>query len=143
MKNKTQLLSCILIVALSCFFQIARAQWSPKTTGCSVSSQKGLFQMKAVDNKVAWAMTYLRDGGFGTPSTEFTRTVDGGKHWTGGSIPFEDQILIGLSTLSASSAYLISYSAVDLYGKILRTNDGGISWTELTDVPFPMFYQNI
>ena len=140
MKSSTQLLSrcigMILIIAFSCTYQFADAQWSSKSSSFS-SPHRGIMEMIAVNSKVAWAIAYDGTNAFGTPINEFTRTTDGGQTWTSGSISnLPDDYLIGLAPVSASLAYASTLYTLDegetFNGRILKTTDGGITWTQQT-----------
>ncbi|MEO8146508.1 MAG: T9SS type A sorting domain-containing protein [Bacteroidia bacterium] len=129
------------LLAISCI--ASQAQWTGKSTGCSPNPQKGIFQLRAVNSNVAWGLTYLRNDGFTSPTMEFTRTIDGGNHWNGGTIPFTDQIMLGLSPLSASTAYIISTVTDYSSSKLLKTTNGGVTWNELSVSPVTRFWDNI
>jgi photosystem II stability/assembly factor-like uncharacterized protein len=131
------------IIPMVFFISLSNAQWLSKPAGFSGRPQKGIDEMIAVDANTAWALAYERNKAFLNPMTDFTRTIDGGNHWIEGNISaFPDQVIVGIAPLSATKAYVISCDE-NFVGKVLKTMNGGITWSQLNVAPYPMFYQNI
>ena len=62
--------------------------------------------------------------------TDFTRTTDGGNHWIPGKVSeLPDYLLVGIAPLSATVCYgsLANFNTGNT--KIVKTTDGGITWT--------------
>ncbi|MBK9731161.1 MAG: hypothetical protein IPO83_07715 [Chitinophagaceae bacterium] len=71
------------------------------------------------------------------PLNEFTRSTDGGKHWIAGSISaFPDYILVGIAPVSATKCYGTMFSLDNSIAKIVKTSDGGATWTEKLSYDF-------
>ncbi|MFI5219409.1 MAG: T9SS type A sorting domain-containing protein [Bacteroidia bacterium] len=140
-KQLTKKVTTFIIMMFS--ITLTSAQWVSKAAGMPSSPQLGINEMIAVNSQVAWGFAYERNNAFVNPLTNFTRTIDGGKHWIAGNISSQpDQFIVGLAPLSASTAYVVS-SDINFSGKVLKTTNGGVTWTQLNVAPFPMFYENI
>src|SRR5215212_8907995 len=108
MKKSIQkfLLLAFLLVGI---FSIAptQAQWTPKASNI-LRPRYGLLELIAVGDNVAWGI-----GGDAfnpvwevPPSSDFTRTTDGGNHWTAGNVgAFPGYTLVGIAPLSATLCY--------------------------------------
>ena len=116
--------------------QFVNAQWLTKASGLA-TPQRGIQEMIAVNCNVVWAMAYDATNPEGPPLTEFTRTIDGGKHWTAGNISaFPDYILIGIAPVSRTTCYGSIFSVDNTNAKIVKTTDGGVTWTEKLNYNF-------
>ncbi len=112
-----------------------QAQWVQQATAFPQASV-GINYICAVDANVVWAVGY--DGsGTGAEIQVFTRTNNGGTLWTAGAIP-------GYTTYGVSMIYASDYSTawVPIYGpsgggKLLKTTDGGTTWTDAIPTAFP------
>ncbi|MEO8088069.1 MAG: YCF48-related protein, partial [Bacteroidota bacterium] len=141
-----KLYAFILIIIGMFSATIANAQWLTKASGL-VAPQRGIQEMIAVNSNVVWAMAYDSNDPEGPPLTEFTRSTDGGKHWTAGSITaFPDYILIGIAPVSGTKCYGSIFSLDNTNAKIVKTTDGGATWTEQLNYDFNVsfgFFGNI
>jgi photosystem II stability/assembly factor-like uncharacterized protein len=129
MKNFFTLMTLLAICSTS-----LQAQWVSKASGFTTPG-KGLLELIAVDSKVAWANNY--DPNNPPPINEFTRTTDGGKHWTAGSITaFPAYTLVGIAPISATKCYGSITNFDNGNAKVVKTTDGGITWTEQLNYDF-------
>lgn len=136
MKKSTQLLVSIFIIVFCLISQFAIAQWQNKASGIS-TPQRGLVELIAVGNNVVWGVAGPVVNPPSTPIHEFTRTTDGGNHWTAGNInAFPDFFLIGIAPLSATLCYGSIANFDNGNAKIVKTTDGGITWTEQLNYDF-------
>ncbi len=132
----------ISVLALCVMNQFVNAQWTSKASNF-FQPQKGFSEMIAVNSLVAWGLAYERNYAFVNPLTDFTRTIDGGNTWIAGNISsMPDQFVVGMEPESDVSAYFLTADA-NFTGKILKTTDGGITWTQLNVAPYTLFFDNI
>jgi hypothetical protein len=125
----------LVVLALCAINQMSNAQWVSKASGFA-TPQRGINELIAINSKVAWAAAYDAVNPISAPITEFTITTDGGKHWTAGSISeFPDYYLIGTAPLSATLCYA-SISNLDGIAKVVKTTDGGATWTAQLNYDF-------
>ncbi|MEO5571058.1 MAG: T9SS type A sorting domain-containing protein [Bacteroidia bacterium] len=125
-----------LVLALCAMNQMSNAQWLTKASGLA-TPQRGIHEMIAVNNNVVWAMAFDFNEPL-LPLNEFTRTTDGGKHWTAGSIAaFPDYILLGIAPISGTTCYANMFTLNNGNVKIVKTTDGGATWTEKLNYDFP------
>lgn len=98
----------------------------------------------AVDSNVCWGMSASRNGQ-SNPVQNFVRTVDGGIPWTNGTITNANNCApSSIMALNADTAWAVMFD-LSGGGKILRTNDGGVSWTHQSTATFaaPAGFPNI
>jgi hypothetical protein len=127
-----------LIICVATCGTFSQAQWKSEASGFT-TPERGLCEMIAVSKNAAWGMAYDKFNPFGAPITEFTRTVDGGNHWTPGTITtLPTDYLIGIAPVTENLCYAITVDAAIQYSKILKTTDGGLTWT----VQLSYLYQN-
>ncbi|HEX7845669.1 MAG TPA: T9SS type A sorting domain-containing protein [Chitinophagaceae bacterium] len=113
-----------------------QAQWIRKASGIT-TSQRGIVELIAVDNSVAWGFAGPVVDLPNAPVNEFTRTIDGGNHWTPGKISaFPEFTLVGIAPLSATLCYGSLANFDNGVAKVVKTTDGGISWTEQFNYDF-------
>ena len=128
-KQLLKKLSAFIVVVMMFSATITNAQWVSKASGFS-APYRGIAQLFAVNKDVAWGSAYDGLCVFCAPITEFTRTIDGGKHWTPGNISaFPNDYLLGLAPVTKNIAYAITTNASLTVNRILKTNDGGATWT--------------
>jgi photosystem II stability/assembly factor-like uncharacterized protein len=122
---KSRLVSFILIaVSLLSFKAAAQSPWIIQTAAGLSSSQNPQIIFSAVNKDVCWGCSFS--------STQFIRTVDGGTHWTVGTIPASSG-LIGsrIAAIDSNIAFVILHGAS---GRgIYKTSDGGSTWTRYAD----------
>jgi photosystem II stability/assembly factor-like uncharacterized protein len=137
MKSQIKILkTIILILALCATNQLSNAQWLTKASGFA-APQRGIQEMIAVNSNVLWALGYDSNDPTGTPLTDFTRTTDGGKNWTAGSMTaFPGYILIGIAPVSETTCYGSIFTFDNNIAKIVKTTDGGVTWTEKLSYDF-------
>jgi photosystem II stability/assembly factor-like uncharacterized protein len=113
----------------------ANAQWLSKASHFP-TPQQGIQEMIAVDANVVWAMGYDSNDPLSV-TTQFTRTTDGGNHWTAGSMTaFPDWILVGIAPVSGTVCYATIFSLDNTIAKIVKTINGGATWTEKLSYDF-------
>ena len=144
MKKSTKLPVGIFIIVFLMMNQFANAQWQKKASGFTIP-QSTVYELIAVGNNVAWGISGPTVNSFNNgPFHEFTRTIDGGKHWTAGSITdFPEFTLVGIAPLSATLCYGSLANFDNGMTKVVKTTDGGITWTEVLSYdygqPFSFF----
>ncbi|MEL5993050.1 T9SS type A sorting domain-containing protein [Hymenobacter segetis] len=106
----------------------AQAQWVGQSVGFAPNIAP--FYIDAVDANTAWTV------GTGTSSTysipQVARTVNAGQNWTVTNLPIQtgaDEDFTALSAISASTAWITTFLNNNTGGRILRTTDGGQTWT--------------
>lgn len=92
--------------------------------------------MHVVDTNVVWATAY--DGVTTTNLIqEFTRTTNGGTNWTSGIISgYTDYGLSMICAVDTQTAWIPAYNSTSGGGLILKTIDGGASWTHQATATF-------
>ena len=80
--------------------------------------------------QVTWTVANANGSG---ASQAFSKTVDGGNHWTAGSVTSNTEYgFAGLSAIDANTAYALMYNATTgLSGKLFKTANGGGLWNEI------------
>ena len=128
-KNLLKKISAFILIIIGLFsVSISNAQWVDKASGFS-TPYRGIAELFAVNKDVAWGSAYDGLCAFCAPITEFTRTIDGGKHWTSGNISaFPNDYLLGLAPVTKDIAYAITTNSALTVNRILKTDDGGASW---------------
>jgi FlgD Ig-like domain len=117
---------------------IINAQWQKKASGFS-TPRRGFVELIAVGDNVAWG---IGADAFNPvwevpPSSDFTRTTDGGNHWTAGKVSaFPDYTLVGIAPLSATLCYGSLANFDNGNTKVVKTTDGGVTWTEQFNYDF-------
>src|SRR6185503_19324600 len=99
-------LSALILISVGIFStMILNGQWQNKASNFHTQN-RGIFEMIAVGSDVAWAVAYDGNIPITAPVNDFTRTTDGGNHWTAGSISaFADFDLVGIAPVSAALCY--------------------------------------
>ncbi|MCX7697792.1 MAG: PKD domain-containing protein [Bacteroidales bacterium] len=133
---------CLGIVVLHFTFFYAQ-NWVMQNSNFGVLG-RGIMWMYAVDSNIVWALGY--DGT--NPQAliqEFTRTSNGGSTWKAGSIPnlanHGPSCIVAVDSLIAWVAFYNANGG----GKILKTSDGGLTWTHQNSATFsaPNGFPNI
>jgi len=131
-------LSAFILITIGIFSSLMiNAQWQSKASGFATPG-RGVFELIAVGNSVVWGVAgnnvaNLTNG----PHNEFTRTTDGGNHWTAGKLDaFPDFWFAGIAPLSATLCYASIANFDNGNAKIIKTTDGGITWTEQLNYEF-------
>ena len=112
-------------------FQADAQVWVPQATGFPGTSV-GTRNISAINNNNAWVAA--EDGsGNQAPMRDFSRTTDGGAHWTAGVIPapntYNWSMIQALDSLTAWGLLYNSNGAVG-GGGVWKTTDGGASWNQ-------------
>ena len=120
-------------------------EWTEQSSG--FAQYQGVRSLYAVNEMTAWAAG--RDGsGSDTPTTEFTKTTDGGAHWIASWVTTFDDPTHGLGNIMALNgtvAYAAVYNHVgsqDATDGPYKTTDGGSHWTQLGNEPLS-FVDNV
>ncbi len=117
--------------------------WIKQNTGFTTSS-RGIDQICIVSPFIVWAKAY--DGV--TPTSyirEFTRTNNGGISWTPGTITFTNSTNYGCSNIfpmNDTVAYACMFPISGTGGVIVKTTNGGTTWTIQTTAPFTNSWAN-
>ncbi len=130
-------LSAFMLTTIGIFStMIINAQWQHKASGFS-TPQRGFVELIAVGNSVVWGIANDAINPISTPINDFTRTTDGGNHWTAGNISaFQDFTLVGIAPLSATLCYASLANFDNGNAKIVKTTDGGVTWAEQLNYNF-------
>jgi PKD repeat protein/photosystem II stability/assembly factor-like uncharacterized protein len=118
----------LLSILLCSFFLSSQAQWILQSSAFPTAS-RGIRYICAVDTNVVWAIGYDGSSSTAAQIQEFTRTTNGGNLWTAGSITgYTGSGLSMVSAVDGLNAWIpVWYAAGG--GTIIRTTDGGVSWT--------------
>lgn len=111
-------------------------QWVQQASGFT-SQSRGIDYIDVVDKNTIWATSF--DGSnFDNKIKEFTKTIDGGKHWNPGIIDIPGEIYPAMvCALNKDTAYIPMYPNVPgAGGGIYITTDGGQSWTKQSTATF-------
>ncbi len=131
----------------------ANAQWQVQNAGF-INDTLGFYEMSLPDKNTVWAVCY--DGKFGLlsgrPVLAFTRTTDGGNHWTPGIVGNDRSLRFSnISAINGQEAWVamhkMDYSTAPLgfigFGKgggVFHTIDSGITWEHTA--PGVLFNEN-
>ncbi|OFX48913.1 MAG: hypothetical protein A2046_07995 [Bacteroidetes bacterium GWA2_30_7] len=113
----------------------ATGGWIEQAAGFAEPS-RGISGFSIVDANTAWAWAY---DGVNTSNyiRDFTVTTNGGNLWTANSITGYDAYSIAnICALSDLVAYAGMYPTGGAGGYVLKTTDGGVSWTPQTTATF-------
>ncbi|HOY30677.1 MAG TPA: PKD domain-containing protein [Bacteroidales bacterium] len=122
---KKKLLFWILFAGM---YTATEAQWILQSTGFPVTS-RGIRDICAVDTNVVWALGYDGSTASAPQIQEFTRTTNGGAKWKASSIPgYTGSGLAMISAVDSMNAWIPVWYA-NGGGTIIRTSDGGATWT--------------
>ena len=87
--------------------------------------------LDGVDENVVWATG--RDGsGDGNDFTDFTRSINGGIDWSGAIVSTDADAFSMICGLNKDTAYISAYGNSSK-NHVLRTYNGGITWTPILD----------
>jgi photosystem II stability/assembly factor-like uncharacterized protein len=122
-----------------------RGEWIEQASG--FAANQGVRSLDAVNATIAWAVG--RDGTTSdVPTTEFTRTTDGGSNWIASFVTTSTDPTHGIGNICAlteSVAYVSVYNHVgsqDGTDGPYKTTDGGSHWTQLGHEPIS-FVNNV
>jgi hypothetical protein len=113
------------------------APWKSEASGFTTRN-RGTEIVIAVNPNVAWATNYDGDCPWCTYITEFTKTIDGGKHWIAGSIPqqTDKRFISDISPVSENVAYATLENFNNDTSFLYKTIDGGMTWTPMLSLDF-------
>lgn len=139
---KKLLFSSIFCVFLSA--SLVAQQWIPQASGFTTAS-RGIQYIHVVDSNVVWATAY---DGTNTSNylTEFTRTINGGQNWVPGIISgYTGYGISMIYAISGTTAWAPIFDASNGGGYILKTTNGGMTWTPQTTAQFtaPSGFPNV
>lgn len=126
----------LLVVALFLATFNLNAQWVAQTSSIAVNHYAQF--VSAVDNDVCWALISDQFSQL-TPVQEFVKTVDGGQTWIPGFINNATGLApSSIFALNADTAWVAMFNPAGgaNAGRILRTDDGGVTWTHQTTALF-------
>jgi photosystem II stability/assembly factor-like uncharacterized protein len=128
--KKLLLSSAILMAAITTI----HAQWIQQTS--NVTPGYYVPFLDAVNDQVVWGL--VSDPASQTnPVAEFTKTVDGGNLWIDGQITNAAGLApSSISAINADTAWVAMWNVSGGAGKILKTEDGGVTWNQQTTALF-------
>ncbi|MFI5219858.1 MAG: T9SS type A sorting domain-containing protein, partial [Bacteroidia bacterium] len=115
----------LLVAFIAAVFNLS-AQWTPQVS--NITPNYYVPFLDAVNENVVWGI--VADPFAQTnPVAEFTKTVDGGATWIGGAISNAASLAPScIFGLNADTAWVAMWHVGGGQGKILRTDDGGVTW---------------
>ncbi len=124
---------------------VRNSEWITQASAFPKPS-RGISHIYAVDSLVVWATAYDALN-VNSPIQEFTRTIDGGKTWSSGSIPNCSGLVPSMIfALNANTAYCPMFwkSGTNQKG-IYVTTDGGTTWYRQATATFsdPASFPNL
>jgi PKD repeat protein len=134
----------LLSVLLCSLFLSSQAQWVLQASGFATAS-RGIRHICAVDSNVVWAIGYDGTSSTAPQIQEFTKTANGGNLWTASSISgYTGSGLAMIYAIDAMNAWIPVWYA-NGGGTIIRTTNGGVSWTPQTTATFtaPAGFPNV
>jgi hypothetical protein len=122
-----------IAILLACFTNV-RAQWTPQVSNITPGYYVPFIDV--VTDSIAWGI--VADPFSQTnPVAEYTKTVDGGNLWIGGSITNAAGLAPAcIFGLNADTAWAAMWNVAGGAGAILRTDDGGGTWNQQTTALF-------
>lgn len=133
-----------LFLICLCVFSSAPlvAQWQTYTPQLSDTVGAVEMRISPVNSQIAWcaAMKYeVTNTTYNWVPTEnlfFTKTIDGGNTWSAGEIPMGfEPFYSSISPINADTAW-VSGLDVDFSNYVLRTEDGGATWSRFLEDGF-------
>lgn len=116
----------VLLFAVGCA-SFSSAQWVAQQSNLPEGVRA--WRLTVVNENVVWACGQ-RD--YLASSNDFTRTIDGGEHWTAGKIP-DVMVIINISAFDSDTAWVaVAYKST--YA-VVKTRDGGKTWQEQWTAP--------
>jgi photosystem II stability/assembly factor-like uncharacterized protein len=101
--------------------------WTMQNVGFQLNGSDP-FKVSIVNANVAWTIGDYHLGAM--PDQEFSKTVDGGSHWTAGTITSSaSHSNVSVSAINESIAYVAQTDKFNGNGYIYKTTDGGASWS--------------
>lgn len=132
-------------MGLLCSSIFTQAQWINQNQ--AFTYEGFMDAVKVVNANVAWGTTYSNATGTATKTRDFVRTVDGGTTWTVGLINASPTALrpSNIYPLSDTRAFAAMYNPTAAGGKVYRTIDGGVMWTQVGNTMFtsPTSFANV
>lgn len=127
---KKQLLTLMFVVIAT----VAHAQWVSQTSNITPGYYAQFIS--AVDNDVCWGLVADPANQL-TPVQQFTRTIDGGNLWISGTITNAAGLAPScIFALNADTAWVAMFNPTGGAGRILRTDNGGGTWTHQSTALF-------
>lgn len=142
MKKFTTVLPLIALL-MTMSFETNAQQWIAQPS--NVNPNNYVQFIDAVDTNVVWGLASDRNSQL-NPVQEFTRTTNGGNTWTPGVITnAANHGPSCIMALNADTAWVAMFNTSGGGGKILRTNDGGQTWTHQSTATFsaPTGFPNV
>jgi photosystem II stability/assembly factor-like uncharacterized protein len=133
MKKHFYSILMVTLMLLTNYQMMNAQQWVAQQS--NINPNNYIQFIDAVDTNVVWGLSSDRNSQL-NPVQEFTRTVNGGQTWTAGTIT--NAAGLGPSCIMALNADTAWVAMFDPNGggKILRTYDGGQSWTHQATATF-------
>lgn len=124
----------LLAILLTLSFSASRAQWVSQTSNIT----PGFFVqfIDAVNPNVCWGLV-ADPLSQSTAVQEYTRTIDGGLNWSGGLITNATGLSpSSICAIGEDTAWVAMFNPSGGAGAILKTEDGGFTWTHQTTAAF-------
>ena len=129
MLKRTQL----FIISFFLFFSL-NAQWFEQNSG--FASLRAIGHICAVDTSIVWAAAY-DPLDLSHAVNEYTKTTNGGDSWQAGIITGADSLQVSMIfALDANIAYAALYHTTGDGGKLMKTTDGGTTWSAIDSLEF-------
>ena len=110
-----------------------------KQASAFATKSRGIRHISAVSNDIAWAVAYDGSGNDTATVRDFTKTIDGGLIWTSGTVNAANTKGLEsamITAISEATAWIALYDGTNGGGKIVKTADGGSTWTSQSTAEF-------
>lgn len=134
----------LLILFMLGFIFSVNAQWTEQASGFATAS-RGIRYICAVDTNVVWATAYDGSVQSAPEIQEFTRTTNGGALWQAHTITgYTGWGLAMIYAIDSMTAWIPVWNGTG-GGAIIKTIDGGDTWTQVTTTEFaaPAGFPNV
>ena len=121
-------------ILFTCLSLIMQAQWVSEASGWATANS-GIYGISIVNSNIVWAIEF--DSAFTTPTSGFTRTINGGTTWTPGTITGTTGLnVVALSAINKDTTWVQMMDYTNGGGAVYKTMNGGISWAHQTTAAF-------
>jgi photosystem II stability/assembly factor-like uncharacterized protein len=109
------------------------AQWTPTASPFGSGSPYGVRNMSVPDAQTVWVSA--RNSSGSGPNNNWARTTNGGQSWTTGTTG-NNTSTFSISSISAFNADTAFMTLASSGGRLVRTNNGGATWTNVLPAAF-------
>jgi photosystem II stability/assembly factor-like uncharacterized protein len=121
--------SKITLLLLICWSFIANAQWTSQDD--AMPGTKTLIDLYAASNQIVWGAGVKQPYATTNWSNDFIKTIDGGNTWTAGVIASAaGYSMSNIFAFDANTAWVTMYNPSAAGGRVYKTTDGGLSWSQ-------------